>query len=351
MKDFTMNFHPRIPAFASALLTVALAATGAQAAAVSKNSGATTPNLSDFTPAFSSHPNKAGYNNTTPDRVFLETFRAACPQGQKITSAHFSITVRKLTQGANRGDNDALAFWDNQAALFNTYLWAASDAPGTTKTLNYNIGALPAATGVNGNPSVGNGVIASPGNGLGVLSDFDFSFSVQDDTSVLAATLEYKCEGGPPSGGAGDGAKKGLTFGLYPRHAVSGIATAACQGQPGPDCNPQQGDQFCTTALPVLCMKPSGLQNPTSNTVDPQHWSGNVIATTPAVSPTSMGWAHKSQVNAYCVAQFGAGWVVADFHAGGGWKFGAYGNVGDANKRSWVNIKDQANGNCWPDQN
>jgi len=334
-----MTFIPRASLFATALCSLAFAATSAHAATVSKNAGATTATLSDFSVAFANHPNKAGYNNTSPDRMFIETFRTTCPQGQKIVGAHFSITVRKLTQGANRGDNDALAFWDGPPnPVFNTYLWAASDAPGTTKTLNYDISAL---------PPVGGGVISSPGNGLGLLSDFDFSFSVQDDTSVLSASLEYKCDGGPAGGG-----KKGLTFGQYPHHAVSGIATAACQGQPGPDCNPYQGDQFCTTALPVLCMKPLSLPNPTSNTADPQHWSGNVIATTPAVSPTAMSWTHKSQVNAYCVAQFGAGWVVADFHAGQnqGWKFGAYGNVGDATKRSWVNIRDQANGNCWDQQ-
>ncbi|HNY47260.1 MAG TPA: hypothetical protein PKN64_09910, partial [Casimicrobium sp.] len=137
-----MIFSPRIPVLASALLTVALAATGAQAAAVSKNSGATTPTLSDFAPAFANHPNKAGYSNTTPDRMFIETFRATCPQGQKVTAAHFSINVRKLTQGANRGDNDALAFWDGPPnPVFNTYLWASADAPGTTTTLNYNLGA------------------------------------------------------------------------------------------------------------------------------------------------------------------------------------------------------------------
>ncbi len=342
----SMSIKPRICAFVPALLSIFFV-TSAQAITVSKNSGATTPNLLDFAAAFANHPNKSGYQNTTLDRMFVETFRATCPQGQKVSAANFSITVRKLTQGANRGDNDALAFWDTQTQIFNTYLWAATDAPGTTKTLNYDISALPGATGVNGNPSVGNGVISSPGNGLGLLSDFDFSFSVQDDTSVLAATLEYKCDGGSPGGG-----KKGLTFGQYPLHAVSGIATAACQGQPGPACNASQGDQFCATALPVLCMKPSSLQNPTSNTADPQHWSGNVIATTPAVSPTAMPWTHKSQVDAYCVAQFGAGWVVADFHAGQnqGWKFGAYGHVGDATKRSWVNIRDQANGNCWDQQ-
>lgn len=331
-----MSIQP-FPAIRAAALLSMVCACAVDAAGVSKNTGPTTPTLSDFSPAFANHPNKAGYNTTTPDQMFVETFRTPCAQGQKVTAAHFSITVRKLTQGANRGDNDALAFWDNQTAPFNTYLWAASDAPGTTKTLNFDIASLPPA---------GGGVIASPGNGMNLLSDYDFSFSVQDDTSVLSASLEYTC------GDATGGGKKGLTFGQYPHHPVSGIATAACQGQPGPDCNPYQGDQFCTVTLPMLCMKPSGLPNPASNTTDPQHWSGNVIATTPSVSPAALGWTHKSQANAYCAAQFGTGWVIADFHAGQnqGWKFGAYGNVGDAAKRSWVNVKDQSNGNCWDQQ-
>ena len=329
-----MSINPPLSKLVPALLSIVCAAS-VHATTVSMNSGVTTPTLSDFSTAFANHPNKVGYGNTTPDRMFVETFRTTCPQGQKIVAASFSITVRKLTQGANRGDNDALAFWDSGNAVFNTYLWAAADAPGTTKTLSFNVAALPPA---------GGGVIASPGNGMNLLSDFDFSFSVQDDTSVQSATLDYKCDGG-----ATDSGKKGLTFGQYPQHAVSGIATAACQGQPGPDCNAYQGDHACSMALPVLCMKPSGLPNPSSNTGDPQHWSGNVIATTPSVAPTAMSWASKSQVNAYCVSQFGAGWVVADFHAGQnqGWKFGAYGHVGDSAKRSWVNVRDQANGNCW----
>ena len=306
----------------------------ADAAVINKNSGATTPTLSDFSTAFAGHPNKTGYNSSAADRMFLETFQTPCAQGQKVSSARFSITVRKLTQGANRGDNDALAFWDNQNAVFNTYLWAASDAPGTTKTLNYDVAALPPA---------GGGVIASPGNGMSLLSDFDFSFSVQDDTSVLSANLEYACTGATVGGD-----KKGMTWGVYPAHPVTGTATVACQGTPGPDCNAYTGDHACSVALPVLCMKASGLPNPVPNTVDPQHWSGNVIATTPAVIPSTKPLSTLAQVNAYCGAEFGAGWVVADFHAGTGWKFGAYGNVGQPGKsRFWVNIKDQVNANCW----
>jgi len=153
--------------------------------------------------------------------------------------------------------------------------------------------------------------------------------------------------GSSGSGGA-VGGRKGMTWGVYPAHPVSGIATVACQGQPGGNCNAYQGDTSCSVPVPVLCMKVSGLPNPASNTQDPQHWSGNVIATTPAVAPASMPLGSVAQVNGYCAAQFGPGWVVADFHAGSGWKFGAYGNVGQPGRsRFWVNIRDQPAANCW----
>lgn len=330
----------------------------ALAATISKNAGPTSPLLSDFSAAFAGHPNKVGYAQNTTDGMFIETFKAACQPGQRVVSAKFTIQVRKLTQGPNRGDNDAMAFWQGSSnpPSFNTYLWTTTDGPGTTKTLTFDLGSLPPA---------GNGVIQSMGNALGTLNDGTFSFSVQDDTAVLGASLVYECggrviadggvvgtqtgtAGGPTVLDSGASARKGMTWGLYPHHPVSGIATVSCQGQPGTDCNAYQGDQMCTVALPVLCMKPSGLPNPASNTQDPQHWSGNIIATTPAVAPAAVPLGTLAQVNAYCAAQFGPGWVVADFHAGTGWKFGAYGNVGNPGQtRFWVNIKDQPAANCW----
>ena len=137
-----MNTIHRLAALALTLGTCGITIS-ADAAIIIKSSGPTTPTLSDFSNAFVGHPNQVGYNNTAADRMFLETFQTPCAKGQKVLSAHFSITVRKLTKGANGGDNDALAFWDNKIAVFNTYLWTAADPAGTIKTLNYNVAALP----------------------------------------------------------------------------------------------------------------------------------------------------------------------------------------------------------------
>ncbi len=308
--------RPFVTVLALAAATLSLAS---QAATIGRNSGSTSPNASDFSAAFNNHAQQVGYGNTATDRMFRETFRVECPRGQYVAKARFSIELTKLTQGANRGDNDALAFWEGGTPVFNTYLWTPGQGPGTTRSLVLDFGALPAA----GSALPGGGsVITSPagGNGMGLFTDQDFSFSVQDDTSVRAARLDYSCamrQGDATSGtgtgvstvgvpiGAGNSAavdprKTGMTWGVYPAEAVSGTITVSCQGQPGTACNAYNGDTPAATALPVLCMKPSSLPNPQPNTADAAHWSGNVIATTPAVSPAAQAWAHKSQVNAYC---------------------------------------------------
>ena len=147
--------------------------------------------------------------------------------------------------------------------------------------------------------------------------------------------------------------KKGLTWGVYPADPITGTATVSCQGAAGGGqtvCNAYQGDYPGTQSLPVLCFHALNMPNPVPNTAAPTYWSGGVIATTPSVSPTAMGWQHRSQVDSYCAKQFGKGWVVAEHHMGGnhGWKFSAYGNVGQPGRsRFWVNINDQANATLW----
>lgn len=341
-----MNSIARFTAIAlvSALGSFAFSA---NAALINKNSGATTPNLADFSTAFANHPHKVGYNHPGSDGMFLETFRASCPKGQKAANALFKIKVKKLGQGSSSSDNDALAFWDSGGVTFNTYLWTANDPAGTVKTLSIVLSALPAADP----PGPGQVVINSPpgGDGMALFNDGDFSFSVQDDTSVLEATLEYGCA---PE------VKKGTTWGVYPSHAVTGTALVSCQGAPAlpspntAGCNAYAGDTPGTTVLPVLCFLPKGLPLPVPNVGDPNatHWSGGVIATTPPVSPTAQNWTLRSQVDAYCASQFGPGWVVAEHHMGNnlGWKFGAYGHVGQPGvKRFWVDVNDQPNANVW----
>ena len=155
--------------------------------------------------------------------------------------------------------------------------------------------------------------------------------------------------------------KKGMTWGVYPSNPITGTAYVSCQGAPNSPnqnqgaCDPYAGDTPGNLKLPVLCFKALGQPNPVPNVnpaSDPAYWSGGVIATTPPVSPIAMNWQGKPSavVTAYCVSQFGPGWQVAEFHMGQnkGWKFGAYGNVGQPGRqRFWVHINNQPNGNVW----
>ncbi len=154
--------------------------------------------------------------------------------------------------------------------------------------------------------------------------------------------------------------KKGLTWGVYPADPVTGTFTVSCQGQPLTQvnqgaCDPYNGDTLSTVKLPVLCFNKLGFPFPVPNSMpnsDPGYWSGGVVATTPLVSPFSMGWTGvpRSQIDAYCTSQFGPGWVVAEHHMGQnkGWKFGTFGHVGQPGKqRFWVHINNQPNGNIW----
>ena len=178
-----MKSPPRIPLL---LIAAALSLAQANAATISKSSGSTTPTLSEFNAQFSGHPRKVGYGDNSPNGMFLETFRMECGRAG-IAKAQLDVRLTKLTQGANRADNDALALWSGGNQGFSTYLWKATDPAGASKALSLDLSALPtnAATGV---------ITAPPGgNGLGLLAAGTLSFSVQDDTRVTAATLTYDC--------------------------------------------------------------------------------------------------------------------------------------------------------------
>jgi hypothetical protein len=146
--------------------------------------------------------------------------------------------------------------------------------------------------------------------------------------------------------------RMGMTWGKYASDTTTGVLQVGCQpnGNAGPNCNAYTGDTACKTKLPVLCKKKLSLTQPVSFSIpfDATHkWSGNVVATTPPVSPLTNNLTTVADVDKYCASEFGSGWQVAEFHDGWGWNFTAYGNVGTQKKRFWVDINDQPNANCW----
>jgi hypothetical protein len=143
-------------------------------------------------------------------------------------------------------------------------------------------------------------------------------------------------------------AQNGMTWIHSASDAQTGAITVGCNG-----CNPYNGDTACTQALPLLCIYkpatpfplPIGLSNLNPNYL----WSGGVIATTQPVVGSSI--LNTADATSRCVAKFGSGWRIAEFHDGWGWNFQAFGGTVSAptvpSTHFWVYINDQS-ANCWP---
>jgi hypothetical protein len=133
----------------------------------------------------------------------------------------------------------------------------------------------------------------------------------------------------------------GMTWSFQGLNTTTGTISVGC----GTTCNATQGDTLCSASLPILCILRSGAPLPAyvsnSNTYD--EWSGGIVATTPPmVPPTTL-----TAANNVCIAEFGTGWQVAEFHDGWGWNFQAFGGVGNPAGRFWVDIDDQPGAVCW----
>jgi hypothetical protein len=137
---------------------------------------------------------------------------------------------------------------------------------------------------------------------------------------------------------------KGMTWRHTASNAQTGTITVGCDG-----CDAYQGDTQCTQQRPVLCIykppTPFPLPLGVSNSNQYYLWSGGVVATTqPHVGMNS------TAATAYCQAQFGPLFRVAEFHDGWGWGFQAYGGTVSAptvpSTRFWVYINDQPGANC-----
>lgn len=154
---------------------------------------------------------------------------------------------------------------------------------------------------------------------------------------VLAATLSLQALA---TGG------KGMTWiRKAPHYAVQGVDLVGCDTAV---CNPYLGDTLCTVSLPLLCLNnayKSQCPAPAGLVIDYYRgWSGGHIATTPPVQGTAL--TSQAAADAICVAYFGTGWRMAEFHDGnGGWNWYAFGSV-RTDMRYWVRINDQP-ANCW----
>ena len=147
----------------------------------------------------------------------------------------------------------------------------------------------------------------------------------------------------------------GLTFAMAAADGKmpSDVAGFGCHGEPAPldqphqgSCNPPKGDTSCRVVLPVLCLKPGDLAQPSGANSETYGWSGATFSATQPV----MGAILESEAiaNARCEKELGTGWRMAEFHEGKG-GLGLMGLRGTAlgqATRYWVHVNDQP-GNCW----
>ncbi len=299
------------------ILSIILGLSGVlNAGTIVKTSGATTPHLNDFSQGRLSYPYRAsGYNDTHNDRIFFETFKI--PKSCKVIRAKFSLYVQKNSSSLN--NNDSFGIESNGQTLLSQRLW--TNNPAHTRTVNM---------------SLNNSILNAINNTK------RFSFYVEDDTRVKKAVLSYACAGGE------GGAKKGMTWRKISTNHTTGTTSVDCGYSNGHnECNPYHGDHLCTQKLPILCTLELHGKKPASVHVsNSRHaWSGNLVHTTRPVAPATEHITTLSKANAICVREFGKGWRVAEFHDARQWGFQAYGNT--QGRRFWVNIKDQADGNCW----
>ena len=152
----------------------------------------------------------------------------------------------------------------------------------------------------------------------------------------------------------------GLTFAVAsPSDPLPDVAYIGCHGQPRPtdkpnkdSCNPYEGDTSCRVVLPVLCLSDGTISNPAAAGRNPlMDWTSGTLGATKPV----MGAILESRLlaDARCEKELGAGWRMADFHAGrSGWSWSGrpgQGLLSSGFTRYWVAINDQR-GNCWDSQ-
>ena len=209
---------------------------------------------------------------------------------------------------------------------------------------------IPAGFNASGGPLRIGGCPGNP-NGCDTIVDevevFKRALTLGDIQSIFAAGSTGKCKTGVT--------KKGMTWFHTASNPQLGTITVGC-GPAGPNrCDPIHGDTLCSQPLPLLCIykpPPPFKQTPPPSLVVPSQyysWVPGVVATTTPVAAVT--FQHSADATTYCVAQFGPGWQVAEFHDGWGWNFQSYGGTVSAptvpSSRFWVHINDQPSGNCW----
>ncbi|MFM6931348.1 MAG: hypothetical protein ACKOUT_03790 [Novosphingobium sp.] len=162
-----------------------------------------TPNAADFPAVFNGHPTQVGYVSHTTvgsgdNHMFRDTIPVVCPARTHLVSLGFSFTITKITDGEGAGDNDHMAFWFNGVKKYEMNVGAAAKAG---QIVSYSLDAAnmpPVGTG----PNTLTATYSAYPQPISLLADISanqrVSFSVQDDTNVNAASVNFSCEQDAP---------------------------------------------------------------------------------------------------------------------------------------------------------
>ncbi len=150
-----------------------------------------------------------------------------------------------------------------------------------------------------------------------------------------------------------------LTLGHTPVPSKPDLMYSSCNGEPkdmgnpsSSQCNPQQGDMSCRTALPVLCILKDGSTAESAGLTAESaglaaNWVGGSLGATTPVAGFVLG--SRPEADARCAKELGTGWRMAEFGdaSGAGNLIGKRGlGLTNTNTRHWVAINDQKS-NCW----
>jgi len=133
---------------------------------------------------------------------------------------------------------------------------------------------------------------------------------------------------------AGQASRLAMTWTV--RQQTNGVVMVGTDGV----TNAYSGDTQTSNVLPMLCLRKAGWAKPSGIAVDYYHgWTGGEERLTSPLAGTSL--TSRATADQICAQQFGSGFLMAEFHdGGGGWNWWAYGTLSTAT-RFWVAINDQ----------
>ncbi len=109
-------------------------------------------------------------------------------------------------------------------------------------------------------------------------------------------------------------------------------------------CDPYYGETDCNEFHPILCLYDAGLADPGLYVDYYEGWSGGYVEITSSIQGCAL--TSLAVADAYCASELGTGYVMAEFHdGGGGWSWWGYSSI-TSTDRFWTYIDDQP-ANCW----